>query len=126
MRLTASEYASALAAANRGDFEAFLQAWSGRVDPDGNLFGFLHSGGTLNDGKYANPAVDALLERARLVSDVRERAGIYADMWKITTQDLPWLYLWQQKNLVGMSARVQGFRPIGDGMIRLQGVSLKP
>jgi hypothetical protein len=32
--------------------------------------------------------------------------------------------LWQQKNLVGMSARVQGFKQVPDGMIRLQGVSL--
>ena len=124
VKLTASEYASALSAANRGEFEAFLTAWSGRVDPDGNLFGFLHSTGALNDGKYGNPAVDALLEKARTVSDVAARRAIYGEMWKLTTQDLPILYLWQQKNLVGMSAKVMGFRPVSDGMIRLQGVSL--
>ena len=126
VRLTAAEYASALAAANRGDFEAFLTAWSGRVDLDGNLFGFLHSDGALNDGKYANPQVDALLEKARTVADLPGRRAIYADMWKLERQDLPLLYLWQQKNLVGMSARVNGFRAISDGMIRLQGVSLAP
>ena len=124
VRLTASEYASALAAANRGEFEAFVTAWSGRVDPDGNLFSFLHSGGALNDSKYANPKVDELLEKARLVSDVAQRRAIYGEMWGQTTQDLPILYLWQQKNLVGMSAKVSGFRPVSDGMIRLQGVSL--
>ena len=124
VRLTAAEYASALSAANRGEFEAFLTAWSGRVDPDGNLFGFLHSTGALNDSKYASPKVDELLEKARAVSDVAERRAIYGEMWKQTTQDLPILYLWQQKNLVGMSARVSGFVPVSDGMIRLQGVSL--
>ncbi len=55
VQMTATEYASALSAADRGDFEAFLTAWSGRVDPDGNLYSFLHSGGALNDGKYCNP-----------------------------------------------------------------------
>jgi peptide/nickel transport system substrate-binding protein len=124
VRLTASEYASALSAANRGEFEAFVTAWSGRVDPDGNLFGFLHSGGVLNDGKYANPKVDALLEQARAVADVPGRRAIYAEMFEQTKQDLPILYLWQQKNLVGMSTRVSGFVPVSDGMIRLQGVSL--
>ena len=124
VKLTASEYASALNAATRGDFEAFLTAWSGRVDPDGNLFGFLHSSGALNDGKYSNPKVDALLENARAVSDVAQRRAIYADMWKIESQDLALLYLWQAKNIVGMSAKVSGFRSIADGMIRLQGVSL--
>ena len=124
VRLTASEYASALATSARGDFEAFLTAWSGRVDPDGNLFTFLHSGGANNDGKYSDKDVDTLLEKARAVADVPSRAAIYADFWTIEARDLPLMYLWQQKNLVGMSAKVQGFRPIPDGMIRLQGVSL--
>ncbi len=124
VRLTASEYASALSAATRGDFEAFLTAWSGRVDPDGNLFSFIHSGGALNDGKFANPAVDALLDKARAVSDVTERQAIYAEMLKLTAQDLPIFYIWQLKNIVGISAKVTGFRPVADGMIRLQGVSV--
>ena len=124
VKITSSEYASALATATRGDFEVFLTAWSGRVDPDGNLFAFLHSTGALNDGKYANPVVDQLLEKSRSVASPAERQAIYAEMMKTTTQDLPIMYLWQQKNLVGMSARVTGFKPVSDGMIRLQGVSL--
>ena len=124
VRLTASEYASALTAANRGDFEAFVTAWSGRVDPDGNLYSFLHTGGVLNDGRYSNPKVDDLLDRARAISDVAQRRALYGEMWQQTRQDLPILYLWQQKNLVGMSAKVTGFKPVSDGMIRLQGVSL--
>ncbi len=124
VRITAAEYASALAAATRGEFEAFLTAWSGRVDPDGNLFGFVHSSGTLNDGKYANARVDALLEQARAVAEPGARRALYEQAYAQTTQDLPILYLWQQKNLVGLSARVVGFRQVPDGMIRLQGVSL--
>lgn len=126
VKLTAAEYASALSAASRGEFEAFLTAWSGRIDPDGNLYSFLHSGAPLNDGHYARPEVDALLEKARAVADVAARRTIYAEMYAITLKDLPILYLWQQKNLVGMQARVRGFRPVSDGMIRLQGVSLTP
>ncbi len=124
VRLTASEYASALATTARGEFEAFLTAWSGRVDPDGNLFSFLHTDGALNDGKYASKQADALLEKARATSDVPGRAAIYADFWKIESEDLPLMYIWQLKNLVGMSAKLTGFRPIPDGMIRLQGVSI--
>ena len=124
VRLTASEYASARATSARGDFEAFLTAWSGRVDPDGNLYTFLHSDGANNDGKYSNKDVDALLEKARAVPDVPARAAAYAEMWTDEARDLPIMYIWQAKNLVGMSAKVQGFRPVADGMIRLQGVSL--
>ncbi|MBV8913039.1 MAG: ABC transporter substrate-binding protein [Acetobacteraceae bacterium] len=124
VQITASEYASALDAANRGDFEAFVTAWSGRVDPDGNLYSFYHTGGGLNDAHYSNAQVDKLLEDARAVSDPAQRRDLYAKMLAQTTQDLPIMYLWFQKNIVGMSAKVQGFKQVPDGMIRLQGVSL--
>jgi len=124
VRITASEYASAIAAANRGDFEAFVTAWSGRVDPDGNLFSFMHSDGALNDGKYSSPKVDALLDQARTVQDMAGRRALYNQVLDQTRRDLPIIYLSNPKNVVGMSARVAGFRPVPDGMIRLQGVSL--
>ena len=124
VRITAAEYASALAAQTRGEFEAFLTGWSGRIDPDGNLYSFMHTGAPLNEGKYSNAQVDSSLEQARRVSDVPQRREAYEAVFKQTRQDLPTIYLWQLKNLVGMSAKVQGFRPIGDGMIRLQGVTL--
>ena len=124
VKITASEYASALAAAQRGEFEAFTTAWSGRVDPDGNLFSFMHSGGALNDSHYANPAVDALLDQARAVQDVAARRGLYNQIVEQLSKDLPIVYLNNPKNVVGMSARVTGFRPVPDGLIRLQGVGL--
>jgi len=124
VRITASEYASALAAATRGEFEAFSTGWSGRVDPDGNLYSFLHTGGALNDTKYSNPQVDALLDQTRTVQDVAGRRALYDQILQHTRVDLPILYMWNPKNIVGMSARVTGFRPVPDGLIRLQGVAL--
>jgi len=124
VRITASEYASALSAANRGEFEAFATMWSGRVDPDGNLFSFMHSDGALNDGKYSNPKVDTLLDQTRTVQDVAGRRAFYDQILEQTRRDLPIIYLSTPKNVVGMSARVTGFRPVPDGMIRLQGVGL--
>ena len=124
VKITAMEFASALEAEARGDYEAFLEAWSGRADPDGNLYSFLHTGGALNTGKYSNPAVDKPLDDARLTADPAKRRDLYAAMWQPAAQDLPILYLWTQKNIAGMSAKVEGFRPVPDGMIRLQGLSL--
>ena len=124
VRITASEYASALSANGRGELQAFLTAWSGRVDPDGNLYSFMHTGAPLNEGKYSNPKVDAALDRARTVADVAERRAAYAAMMAETTQDLPTIYLWQLKNLVGMPKKLSGYKPVPDGMIRLQGMEL--
>ena len=124
VKITASEFASALAAANRGEFEAFLNGWSGRVDPDGNLFSFMHSGGGQNDGKYANPKVDALLDQARVVQDVAGRRALYDQILEQLSKDLPIVYMTNPKNVVGLSVRVTGYRPLPDGMIRLQGIGL--
>jgi peptide/nickel transport system substrate-binding protein len=124
VKITVVEFASSLQASSRGDFEAYYINWSGRVDADGNLYSFLRSDGALNDGKYANPKVDAALDEARTVTDVAQRRDIYARMWQQVSADVPLIYLWHAQNLVGLSAAVQGFRPISDGMIRLQGLSL--
>jgi len=39
---------------------------------------------------------------------------------------LPIIYIYQWQNIVGMTAKVTGFIPVPDGLIRLQGVSLAP
>ena len=39
-------------------------------------------------------------------------------------KDLPIMYLYHPVNVVGLSAKLSGFRPVPDGMIRLQGLSV--
>ena len=120
------EFASGLTAANRGDFQAFMTAWSGRPDIDGNTYSFLHTGGALNDGHWSDPTVDAALDDARAKTDMSQRMADYAKAWTRVVSQVPVLYLWSQKSIVGLSNKVQGFRPVPDGIIRLQGVSLAP
>lgn len=122
--ISLQEFASALTAANRGDFEAFMTAWSGRPDIDGNTWSFLHTGGALNDGHWSDKEVDTALDDARTHTDMTERMADYAKAWQRVTSQVPILYLWAQKTIVGMSNKVQGYRPIPDGIVRLQGVSL--
>ncbi len=40
VKLQATEFATSLDMADKGQFEAYVLAWSGRADPDGNLFSF--------------------------------------------------------------------------------------
>jgi hypothetical protein len=40
VKIQAAEFATSLNMADKGDFEAYVLAWSGRPDPDGNLFSF--------------------------------------------------------------------------------------
>lgn len=125
VRLNAMEFASSLQAATRGEFEAFLIAWSGRADPDGNIYTFLHSRGPNNDGRYSNADVDRLLDAARLESDTAKRRDIYARILEIAVrQDRARIYLWHRRNIVAHSARLTGFAPVPDGLIRIQGMRL--
>lgn len=126
MKIQATEFSSSLDAADRGDFEGYLIAWSGRVDPDGNLFNFVHSSGTLNYGHYANPDVDQWLTQGRVETTIPARQALYAKVAARVAQDQPLMYLYDPKNIVGMSVKVSGFRPISDGLIRLQGLSKAP
>ena len=124
LHINLMEFAASLDAEDRGDFEAYLIAWSGRTDADGNTWSFLHTGGANNAGHYSNANVDNLLDRARTVTDLAQRRDLYTQMWQQVVQDDPIIYLWIPKNIVGMTAKLQGFRAVPDGMIRLQGLSM--
>jgi peptide/nickel transport system substrate-binding protein len=122
VKLNLIEFAASLQTATRGDFETYLVGWSGRADPDGNMFQFLTTGAGQNDGHYSNPSLDTELADARRGTDPADRRERYAAALRILRQDLPLIYLLSPVNVVGMSAKLSGFRPVPDGMIRLQGM----
>jgi peptide/nickel transport system substrate-binding protein len=124
MRIQATEFATALTASQQGQFDAFMSGWSGRPDPDGNIYAFIRSGGTNNDGRYANPEVDRLLDGARATNDAAERRRLYRRVTEIIGAERPWIFLYHVTNLHALSARVQGFRAHPDALIRLQDVRL--
>ena len=124
VHIQAMEFASSLAASTRGEFEAYLIGWSGRVDIDGNTYQFLHTGQGNNVSHYSSPIVDKLLEEGRGTTDMAKRLAAYQQLWPVLRRDLPVTYLYSTRNIVAMSAKLQGFRPIPDGMIRLQGLEM--
>ena len=126
VKLKTMEFASSLQAGYAGDFQAYMIGWSGRSDPDGNMWQMLHSGGTFNYGHYAKPDMDGWLDEARKVSDVASRQALYDKVWAKERADLPLVYLWSSRNIVGMRKQLTGFRQVPDGLIRLEGVTLAP
>ena len=122
VRLQVLEFASALQAGYGGRFQAFMIAWSGRSDADGNTWQLLHTGGTFNYGHWSNAEADALMDQARIVSDPAARRALYARLWAIEREEMPLAYLWTAKNIVGMKRDLQGFVQVPDGLIRLRGL----
>ena len=126
LRINTMEFASSLQAATRGEFETYLIAWSGRVDPDGNTWTFMHTGAPQNDGRYSSPEADRLLDAARVETDVAKRRDLYAQLWQVALrQDRSRIYLWHRRNIVAHTARLTGYAPIPDGLIRPQGLRLQ-
>ena len=124
VKLQTMEFASSLNAVEKGDFSAFLIGWSGRPDVDGNIRDLLHVGAPINWAGYNGPEFDALIDQARAVPDMSARMGFYTKAFTKLHEDLPIMYLYSQRSLFGMSAKITGFTPVADGMMRLEGVSL--
>ena len=121
--LTAKEFATLLEDQTAGAYQASQIGWSGRVDPDGNLHQFVTCEGGINDAKYCNPEVDALLDAARVSTDPAARKESYDAATAILIRDLPLIYLYHQTWIWALDDRIEGFKAYPDGMIRLQDVS---
>ena len=73
VKIQSTEFATSLNMADKGDFEAYVLAWSGRADPDGNLYSFDACKQPLNYAGYCVPEVDELLNASRSQRDPAER-----------------------------------------------------
>lgn len=124
VKLQSTEFATSLNMADKGDFEAYVLAWSGRADPDGNIFSFDGCKQPLNYAGYCNKTVDDLLNRARTTLDQAERKKIYADIAAISLKDRPIVYLFHRHWLWAYTNKLSGLRPIPDGLVRVQGLKL--
>ena len=121
--LRPSEFASALKDNDDGKHPAFLIGWSGRVDPDGNMHQTHTCGGSLNATLACDERVDALLNRAREVSDVAQRTTLYREAVDLVTARRNILDLDHQHYIVAFPKNLKGYRAVPDGLIRLKGTS---
>ena len=75
VKLQPTEFATALDKGDAGEYDTFQLGWSGRVDPDGDIYEFAASKGALNDSGYSNPRLDALIDKARETNDEAAAQG---------------------------------------------------
>jgi len=108
--------------------QAALLFWSGRPDPDFDIYPFVTQSGMggLNFSGYASPQVQALLDGARLLNDMGQRRRAYSEVTKILADDLPYLVLYFPREYKLVSTRVHGFTLVPDGLLRLRTVWLAP
>jgi peptide/nickel transport system substrate-binding protein len=125
LKIRVIEFASSFKQAQAGEFQAFLIGWSGRIDPDGNSYVFLHTKAPQNDGGYSNPEADKAMEDARLVTDPAQRKAMYEKLTKSVLSDEPIIYLYHRKLLIAHTTKLEGYRQMPDGLVRVVGLKLK-
>ena len=125
MRIRVTEFATSLKQAEQGEYQAYLIGWSGRTDPDGNSYIFFKTKAPQNNSGISSPDVDKALDDARLVSDPAKRKSVYETAAKVVNAEIPILYLYHRKVLIAHTLRVDGFKPVPDGLVRVVGLRLK-
>lgn len=123
MQIEKLEFGTLLEQAEAGNFQAVALGWSGRTDPDQNLYDFMVTGGRNNDSGYSNPTVDKQLKLGRHESDPAKRKAAYDKVMEILHDDVPYVYLYHTNNVFGSRAGVTGFQYVPDGIIRTVGMS---
>ncbi len=118
VELQPTEFVTALRRQDQGNYDAFAIGWSGRVDPDGNIYQFVHRKGSLNNLGWGNGRMDLLLDNARKAATAKARKTLYNAAFRTLRSELPLIYLYHDVNRHGVTTNVKGVRLYGDGLIR--------
>ncbi|MDN3019575.1 ABC transporter substrate-binding protein [Paenibacillus sp. BSR1-1] len=124
VKLELVEFGTMLDNMDNYKFDAVRLGWSGRTDPDGNIFALYHTTGSINYG-YSNPKMDQLLEAARVETDQAKRKEIYSQAAKLGQEEVPYIFLYHELDYKAYKNNLQGYKHIPDTMMRFQDVSFK-
>ena len=118
--LRPTEFVTALRRQDLGQYDAFRIGWSGRIDPDGNIYQFHHSRGSQNVSGVTDPRIDSLLDRARQSTKIAKRKQLYAQAVTRIRQRRNIIYLWHPQNFTGQVKTVRNVVMFGDGLVRVK------
>jgi peptide/nickel transport system substrate-binding protein len=125
MKIRVTEFATSLKQAESGEYQAYMLAWSGRIDPDGNSYVFMRKDAPQNYSAFANAVADKALDDARLVTDQSQRKAIYEKLAKVVLEEKPLLYLYHRRILIAHTTKLEGYKQMPDGLVRVIGLKLK-
>jgi len=124
MKIRVTEFATSLTEAEAGRYQAYMLAWSGRTDPDGNIYTFAKTGQPNNYGGYSDAEVDAWLDQARTASAPAERKGVYEKAAAKLIEEGGVIYLYHRLVIIAHATRLSGYSQMPDGLVRVKGLRL--
>ncbi|MGI8689998.1 MAG: ABC transporter substrate-binding protein [Thermomicrobiales bacterium] len=125
MNLVQLDFPTLVADTQARKYQANLVGWSGRIDPDGNIYNMLHTGAAGNDSQYSNPQADDLMEKARAAADQGQRKDSYQQLQKIVVDDAPLIYYRFPISFMLSRPNVQGMQLYADQIMRFEAGWLK-
>ena len=105
-----------------GKHKGMIQlGWSGRVDPDGNVYDFMYTGRFFNNSNYSNKEVDRLLDEQRSSSDPEKRKAALRKAEQIYVVDDP-ANVWFRFGVTQLltAKKLKGLEVYPDQIIRFQ------
>jgi peptide/nickel transport system substrate-binding protein len=126
VKIQATEFATTQKLEDNGEYEASVRAWSGRADPDGNLFNFYGCKQPLNYNGYCSPETDALLNQSRAILDPAARRKVFEQIAERVLKERAIIYLYHRNLLWAYSSRLSGVREVPDGLLRVSGLKMAP
>jgi peptide/nickel transport system substrate-binding protein len=125
VELNINAWADQLAKYRDGDalVESHFMGWgTSTFDADDVLWGGFAN--RPNKNNYENDRVTALVNEARTVFDPERRAELYHEAQQIIYEEVPWLFLFQQVDLYGVSSELD-WQPRPDQKIEVRTVALR-
>ncbi len=126
MKIRVTEFATSLKEQEAGRYQAYLIGWSGRVDPDGNSYIFHKCKAPQNNHGYCDAAVDDGLEEARVKGSLADRKAAYAKVADKVIQEGGIIYLYHRLVIIAHTTKLDGYKQLPDGLVRVTGLKLKP
>ena len=101
-----------------GRFQMFSLSWVGLKMPD--IFRYVFHSASVppegaNRGKYVNPQADRLIETAETKTDLDEQAAIYRELQEQLHEQLPYVPLWYEDNILARQKNISGYKLSADG-----------
>ncbi len=124
VKIQSTEFATSLNMADKGEFDAYVLAWSGRADPDGNLYSFDACKQPLNYAGYCSAETDDLLNKSRTVRDPAERKKVFEQIAARVIKERPVIYLYHRNWLWAYNGKLSGVRNVPDGLLRVTGLKM--
>lgn len=119
MQIQVEEFATYQQECQQHKFEACQIVWSGRIDPDGNMYAWWHTGGDFNDSQYSNSQVDGWLDDARVNTDQSKRKLDYQNAQKQIAADAPYVFTYFGVSQQISQKKIHNFTLYPDLMIRM-------